>query len=241
MSDVGGPAPELYRLSMEKLPYALARAWRLAVVKVFAAGTVLTAMFTALASTAHDAADAAMIIGTLVLVTLPYVLWRAGRRVRRHWNAFEAAIGPTTIRVAAKGAGRVTIKRQEVADIVEGVGGLVIRSVEPGVIVRIPRMAEAYADARARLANARPIRTKAETLPWTAGVVLAGVAVAAVVSRARVAPGLAIGIVLCQAAVAVFVAGELRINPLVAPASRSLAVAAVIGSAVLAVAGLFLR
>jgi hypothetical protein len=241
MTDVDGPAPEVYRLSMEKLPVAVARAWRLAVVQVFAAATALTAALTARASSPHEAADTAMILGTLALVALPYVLWRAGRRVRRYWNAFEAAIGPTTVRVAAKGEGRVTIKQADVSAIREGVGGLVVRSVEPGVAVRIPRTAEAYADARARLAAVRPIQRKAEALPWTAGLLLAGLAVALVGSSARVAPGLGIALVLCQAAVAVFVAGELRSSPLLAPSTRSLAVAAAIASSIVALAGLFLR
>jgi hypothetical protein len=241
MEDVGRPSPEVYRLNMAKLPLAVGRAWRLDALKVLIAATVLTAVVTPMAETPREALDASLAILAIVLVALPYVLWRAARRIRRHWNAFELAVGAETVRIAAKGGGRVTIKHTDIAAILEGAGGLSVTSVEPGVCVQVPRTVEAYADVRARLAALRPISVRPETAARVAALVAAGLVVGVAVAFPQIPGGLAIGLVLCQIAGAVFVIGEVRGNPLLSAGSRALAVLVGISAALLPVGALFLR
>ena len=52
-------------------------------------------------------------IGFAIGFVVPYAAWTAGGRVRRRWNAFELSIGPQTVRCAARGHGRVTIRFDE--------------------------------------------------------------------------------------------------------------------------------
>ena len=157
MTDVGAPAPEVYRLSMEKLPLAVGRARRLALLELLVAATALVAVAELALRGSTAATDAALVVWGLAAVGFPYVLWRAGQRVRRRWNAFELSIGGDTLRCAARGAGRVIMRLDEIASIAEGAGGLVVRSSDPGVVVRIPRTVEGFVDVRARLAARRPI------------------------------------------------------------------------------------
>ena len=49
-------------------------------------------MFRAITRTAASANDAALVIGILTAMAVPYFAWVSGRRVRRHWNAFELAV-----------------------------------------------------------------------------------------------------------------------------------------------------
>jgi hypothetical protein len=200
-------------------------------VQLFGAATAVTVVLTVLTAAAHDAADAAMIVGTMTLVALPYVLWRAGRRVRRHWNAFEAAIGPTTVRVAAKGTGRdrrsSTIRSPRSSS---GQGGLLVQSVEAGVSVRVPRTIEATRTRALASPPCGPSRSaaRASLTSWASSPRASSSTVRRYENRAgaghrdRALPG----------AGAVFVAWELRTNPLIAPGRRRPASPSAIGTAV---------
>lgn len=241
MVDVGRASPEVYRLNMAKLPLAVGRAWRFELLRLLVAATALTALLTAVVSTPREALDAALAVFGIVLVALPYVLWRAGRRIRRHWNAFELAVGAETVRIAAKGGGRVTIRHDEIAAVVERAGGLDVTSVAPGVVIHVPRTVEAYSDVRARLATLRPIAVRPEALAWSAALVVASLVVSAAITFPRVPGGLALGLMLCQMAMALVVAGEVRGNPILSPGKRALAVLVAIGAALLPVGALFLR
>src|SRR5450432_1535006 len=156
MADVGAAAPEVFRLSMEKLPLAAGRVRRLAFVEVLAAMTALLAVIEGAFGGSELATDVALTLIILTIVGLPYVYWRAGQRVRRRWNAFELSIGPTNMRCAA----RVAIALDAIASITEGSAGLVVRATEPGVVIRVPKFVEGFVDVRARLAARRPIAAR---------------------------------------------------------------------------------
>jgi hypothetical protein len=241
MADSPRPSSEVYRLNMAKLPLAVGRAWRFEVLRILVAATVLTALLTALADTPREALDASAVVLAIVVVALPYQLWRTARMIRRYWNAFELAVGAEAVRVAAKGGGRVTIRRDEIASVLEGARGLIVTSVQPGVFVDIPNTVEAYSDVRARLAALRPIAPRPETFGWIAALVFAGLVITAAAAFPQVPGGLAIGLVLCQVAGAVVVAGEVRSNPALPSARRALVVLVAIVVALLPVGGLFLR
>jgi hypothetical protein len=241
MADAGRPSPEVYRLSIPKLPLAVARAWRFETFRVLVAATLATALLTALTSTPREALDVALGVGAVVLVGLPYVFWRAATRIRRHWNAFELAVGAETVRVVAKGGGRITIRYDQIAAITEGTTGLVVTSVEPGVIVKVPRLVEAFSDVRARLAALRPISPRPETAGRLMALLGAGVVVGIAIAFPQVPGGLAIGLTLSQMAAAVVVGGDIRGNPVLAPEKRALAVVVAIGAALLPLGGLYLR
>jgi hypothetical protein len=145
------------------------------------------------------------------------------------------------VRIAAKGGGRVTIKHEEIASILEGARGLVVTSVEPGVEVCVPRTVEAYSDVRARLAALRPIAPRPETLGWSAALIVAGLVVTAAAAFPQVPGPLAVGLVLSQIAGAVVVASDVRSNPVLPAPKRALAVLVAIVAAALPVGGLFLR
>lgn len=241
MADVGRASPEVYRLNMAKLPLAVGRAWRFEVLRILVLATVVTALLSLLAETAREALDASLAVLAIVVVVLPYQLWRTARQIRRHWNAFELAVGAETVRVAAKGGGRVTIKHGEIAAILEGAAGLEVRSIEPNVVVHVPSLVEAYPDVRGRLAALRPIAPRPEVLGRTTALVATAAVIAVAVTFPRVPGGLAIGLVLCQVAGAVLVAGDIRANPTLARSKRALAVLVVLVAALLPVGGLFLR
>lgn len=241
MTESGRASPEVYRLNMAKLPLAVGRAWRFELLRLLVAATALTAVLTLMASTPREALDASLAVFGIVIVVLPYMLWRAGRRIRRHWNAFELAVGAETVRIAAKGGGRVTIRHDEIAAVVERAAGLDVASVEPGVVIHVPRLVEAYSDVRARLATLRPIAVRPEALAWSAALVVAGLVVSVAIVFPQVPGGLALGLMLCQMAVALVVAGDLRGNPILSQGQRALAVVVAIGAALLPVGALFLR
>ena len=224
--DAGRPAPEVYRLSMEKLPLAVGRARRMAFLRLAVATTAVVALLTPLASSPPDAVDVALVVALLALVAIPYVLWRAGRRVRRHWNAFELAIGADTVRVAAKGEGRVTIRRDDVTSIVEGATGLLVRSAQPGDVVHVPRTVEGYLDVRTRLGTLRPISPRADALAWCFAVAGAGAVGAAVALPLwERAPGIAGGLIVSQVALAVFAAFEIAGHPGLGRGAKFVAIA----------------
>jgi hypothetical protein len=238
MAGVGAAPPEVYRLSMEKLPFAVARARRLAVLETLAAGTALTALFRAITRTAASANDAALIIGMLTVVAVPYFAWISGRRVRRHWNAFELAVGYNSVRVAAKGAGRVIIQREQLAEIIEETDGLVVRSLVPGVSVHVPRAVEGFADARRRLDAWRAIVPRTDVLRWCAASLVVSVAVAATVSWWGTEPGLVTDLLVTDAVAAWFVVLELRRHPHLTPSAQLRATLLVLLAALLPVASL---
>jgi hypothetical protein len=241
MADTGRPSSEVYRLNMAKLPLAVGRAWRIEVLRILVLATVVTGLLTAMAETPREALDASLAVLAIVFVAVPYQLWRTARLIRRYWNAFELAIGAEAVRVAAKGGGRVTIRRDEIASILEGARGLIVTSVERGVFVDVPNTVEAYSDVRARLAALRPIAPRPETFGWTAALVVAGLLITAAAALPQVPGGVAIGLMLCQVAGAVVVVGEVRSNPALPPTRRALVVLLAIVVAALPLGGLFLR
>jgi hypothetical protein len=216
----GRPPAEVYRLSMEKLPIALGRAYRVWTLRVVVVTTVVAACLALVISTPQEHLDAVLLLAALALVTLPYVLWRARRRVRRYWNAFEMSIGAELMRVAAHGSGRITIRRDEVAAIVEGNGGLLVRSVQPGVVVRVPRTIEGYVDVRARLSNWKPITARPDAALWSGAIVTAALGGAATLSLWARLPGLAAAGWFSVAAVAAFGSLEVAGDPHLSRASK---------------------
>jgi hypothetical protein len=236
--DAGRPAPEVYRLSMEKLPLAVARARRLAFLQLALATTALVAAVTPFTSSHLSAIEVGLAVELGALVAAPYVLWRVGRRLRRHWNAFELAIGADVIRLAAKGEGRVTIRRDEVAQVAEGATGLLVRSAEPGVVVHVPFTVEGYVDVRARLGALRPITARADARGWCLGVLGAGVVGVAAAPLFPRAPGVGIGLLVCQLALAVFAAFEIARHPALSRAERLGAIALIAAGGIAPVLGL---
>jgi hypothetical protein len=221
MTDVAAPAPpEVYRLSMEKVPLAVARAWRVAVLQVLLGTTAVLAGFTFALRGSGSTTDVGLVLWGFAVVLLPYAAWRAGRRVRRHWNAFELSIGAETLRCAAKGSGRIVIKHTEIAELVEGSGGLLVRSSRPGVVVRIPKTVEGYIDVRARLAVGRSIATSPDALLWCLALVGAGLAAAVTASSWSRVPCVAAGVLLSQVAAAVVADGEIRRHPRLSRGSK---------------------
>jgi hypothetical protein len=241
MTDVGAPAPEVYRLSMEKVPLAVGRAWRIAVLQVLVGTTAFLAVFTLALRGTGATVDAGLVVWGLAVVLLPYVVWRAGRRVRRYWNAFELSIGGETLRCAAKGSGRVTIRLNEIAELVEGAGGLLVRSSRPGVLVRIPKTVEGYVDVRARLAAGRSIATSPDALLWCVALVGSGLGAAATASLWIRVPCVAAGVLLCQVAAAVVGGAEIRRHPRLSRGGKIRALVVVAAATALPVLGLVAR
>jgi hypothetical protein len=238
MADVGAPAPEVYRLSMEKLPLAAGRMRRLAFVQALAGVTVFVAVLTLALRNSSASTDAALVIWGFAVVVVPYVWWRAGLRVRRRWNAFELSIGPTSMRCAARGSGRVTMRLDEIASITEGASGLVVRSSRPGGVIRIPLMVEGFVDVRARLAAHRAITVRADALLWCGvllGTGLVGAATAWLWSRSGC---VAFGVLATQGAAGIAAGVEIRWHPCLSRAQKVPALVVVVVAAVLPVLGL---
>jgi hypothetical protein len=240
MADVGAPAPEVYRLSMEKLPLAVGRARRLALLELLVAATALVAVVELALRGSAAATDVALVVWGLAAVGVPYVLWRAKQRVRRRWNAFELSIGGETLRCAARGAGRVIMRLDDIASIAEGAGGLVVRSSARGVVVRIPRTVEGFVDVRARLAARRPIEGGQGALWWCAGLVGTGLLASATAFVWGRSASVAAGVLLCQVTAAVAGALDIRWHPRMPRSKTSAALLAIIVAAVLPVVGLAL-
>jgi hypothetical protein len=237
MADVGATAPEVFRLSMERLPRAARRARRFALVEVLGAATALVAVVEVLLGRSELATDLALALWGLTAVALPYLLWRAGLRVRRRWNAFELALGNETIRCAARGSGRVILRLDEVESISEGGGGLVVRG-RAGEVIRIPVAVEGYLEVRRRLAKRFSLDARPDALAWCAALVGAGLLAAVTASLWGRRPCVGIGVLLCQAAAAVAVALELRVHPRLSRAGKLAAVAVAVTSAALPLVGL---
>ena len=178
-------------------------------------------------------------MGSIALVALPYVCWRAGRRVRRRWNAFELSVGAETVRIAAKGAGRVTIRRDEIARLVEGGGGLVVRSSRPGVVICVPMTVEGYADVRARLADGRPIVRRADALWWSVALLAAGLVCGALVLVARAAVMLVLALVACQLTFVGFGATEVYGNPIPSVGAKARVLVVAVVAALLPIVAVF--
>jgi hypothetical protein len=220
MTDVGARAPEVYRLSMEKLPFAQARARRIAVVEVLAGTTALVALLELVGRGAAVATDAALVVWGLAAALLPYFMWSAAKRVRRRANAFELSIGGETLRCAARGAGRVVIRLEDIATITEGMEGLVVRSSAPGVVVRIPRVVEGFVDVRTRLGKHRPIEGTSDALAWPAAAVGTGLLAAATAFLWGRSGCVAAGVLLFQAAAVFAIASEIRWHPRLARGAK---------------------
>jgi hypothetical protein len=223
---------------MEKLPFAKRRAARLAVVQVVVVMTALVAL-TDVALRGAAAADVGLVIWGLALVSIPYARWRAGERVRRRWNAFELSIGPTNMRCAARGSGRITMRLDEIAAITEGARGLEVRSSQPGVVIQIPRAVEGFVDVRARLARLRALTPRPDAFGWCAGLVALGLLLAATARIWDHGASLGFAVLVCQAAAATALAFDVWSHPhlararkLAALASLALAVALPLGALV---------
>jgi hypothetical protein len=236
MTDVGAPAPEVYRLSMEKLPLAVGRARRVMVVQALLIVTAIVAGFSLLLRGTGAGTDVGLVLWGLAVLTLPYAIWRAGLRVRRRWNAFELSIGPTSLRCAARGAGRVTMRLDEIASITEGASGLVVRTRDD--VIRIPLTVEGFLDVRARLAGVRAISRRADALGWCAALLLAGV-LAFLTSPVWGRVGcIALGVIACQAAAVAAAGVEVRWHPRLPRAGKLAALAALAVAAALPVVSL---
>jgi hypothetical protein len=232
MTDVGAPAPEVYRLSMEKLPLAVARAGRLALVQLLVVVTALVAVISLPMRESTVATDASLVLWALAAASLPYVLWRARLRVRRRWNAFELSIGPTNMRCAARGSGRVTMRLDEIASVTEGATGLVVRSNEAGAVIRIPRTVEGFVAVRARLDRVRAITASADARAWCVALVASGLVAALTVSVWGRDGCVAGGVLACQAAAAYAAGVEIRWHPRLSR-PRKLGALALLGAATL--------
>ena len=230
MTDVGARAPEVYRLSMEKLPFAQARARRIAVVQVLAGATALVALLELVGRGAAVATDAALVVWGLTAALLPYFMWSAAKRVRRRANAFELSIGGETLRCAARGSGRVVIRLEDIATITEGMAGLVVRASAPGVIVRIPRIVEGFPDVRARLGKHRPIAGTTDALAWPAAVVGTGLLAAATAFAWGRSGCVAAGVLVFQASAAFAVGSEIRRHPRLARGEKVMTFAVLVAS-----------
>jgi hypothetical protein len=229
MTDVGRPPTEVYRQSIEKLPRAVWRARRRTAVHVLLAMATLIAFATLIPAEPEDAIDLALILATLGLFASPYFLWRAGRRVRRYWNAFELSIGAESMRVAAKGAGRVSIRRDEVSTIIEDTDGLDVLS-RSGEIAQVPTTVEGYGDARARLGAWAPIRWRIHDVRWGALLVGFALLLGGVLLRVRQAGSLAIALLILHLDFSVRVANEIRANPHLSRPRKVLGVMIALGS-----------
>jgi hypothetical protein len=238
MTDVGAPAPEVYRLSMEKLPAAVGRARRLAAVGVLVAVTALVAPISFALGGTTAATDLSLVLWGLGVVLLPYVLWRTRLRVRRRWNAFELSIGPTNMRCAARGAGRVTLPLGEIDSVTEGASGLVVRASRSGAAIRIPRTVEGFVDVRARLARRFAIEARADAAVWCGALVASGLLVAATASVWGRAGCLAVGVLACQGAAAYAAGVEVRWHPRLGRGGKLAALAALALAAALPLIGL---
>jgi hypothetical protein len=236
--DVGAPAPEVYRLSMEKLPLATGRARRFAFVQALAGVTVFVAALTLALRNSSAAIDAALGVWGLAVIAIPYVSWRAGLRVRRRWNAFELSIGGTNMRCAARGSGRVTMPLDDIASITEGANGLVVRSSLPGVVIRIPTVVEGFLDVRARLAVRRAITIRADALLWCGALLVTGLVGAATAGVWGRSGCVSLGVLSTQAAAAITAGVEIRWHTRLSRARKIPALVAVGVAAVLPVLGL---
>jgi hypothetical protein len=225
---------------MEKLPLAVGRARRVVFLQLVVAAAAVVAVLTPFTASPASAVDAALVVALVALLVLPYALWRVGQRMRRHWNAFELAIGADSVRVAAKGAGRVIVPRDQITSIVEGGTGLTVHSSEPGVSVFVPRTVEGYLDARARLAAVRPLSRRADEVRWGAACVATGVALIATAFLWAREPAVGGSLVVAQAAFAVFAAHEVAAHPGLSGARRAVAIGGVAATGLVPLLGLFL-
>jgi hypothetical protein len=235
MTDVGRPSTEVYRQSIEKLPRAVSRARRRAAVHVVLVAALVIALVTRLPAEPGEAVDRALLLATLALFASPYFLWRAGRRVRRYWNAFELSLGAESMRVAAKGAGRVSIRRDEVAEITEGTGGLDVTSRE-GTVAQVPTTVEGYGDARARLGEWSPIRWRVDGRRWGAALLGTGGLFGGLLYAVPGARSFAVALLILHLDTSARVAGELRANPGLSAPRKVLGVAIALGSTLLLLA-----
>jgi hypothetical protein len=229
MPDVGRTPTEVYRQSIEKLPRAVWHARRRAAVHVLLATATLAALAMKVPAEPEDAIDLALIIATLGVFASPYFVWRAGRRVRRYWNAFELSIGAEAMRVAAKGAGRVSIRRDEVSTITEDTDGLEVTS-RTGEVAQVPTTVEGYVDARARLGTWTSIRWRVHDVRW--GAVLVGFAglLGGVLWASRHVRSFAVAFLILHLDMSVRTAGEILANPGLSAPRKTFAVAIALGS-----------
>jgi hypothetical protein len=231
MPEVGRPSTEVYRQSIEKLPRAVGRARRKAAVQVALCTAAVMALARALPGATADAEDRELIVGMLAVLASPYFLWRAGRRVRRYWNALELSIGAEAFRISAKGAGRVSIRRDEVLQITEDIDGLEVRSAS-GEVAQIPTTVEGYVDARARLGAWHPLRWRVSDLRSVAWLVGGAGLLAAVFLLTPRATAFAGSGVLVHLALSFDAAAEIRANPRLPAARKALSTVLALGSTV---------
>jgi hypothetical protein len=185
------------------------------------------------------ATDASLVVLGLGIVFLPYALWQARLRVRRRWNAFELSIGPTNMRCAARGAGRVTLPLDGITSITEGSSGLVVHAAASSSRIHIPRTVEGFVDVRQRLAHRWPIGARADALGWCLTLVVTGLLATATVPLWGRAGCVAAGVLAAQTAAAYAAAAEIRWHPRLSRSIKLLALAVLAVATLLPPLGLF--
>lgn len=226
--------PEIYRLDAHRLPEAKGRARRRTSVVLAVLTCAATAVVAMDAPTIRAALDAGLGVAAVAAILAPLALWSAGRRVRRSWNAFELAIGPQSLRVAAPRLPRTTVHRADVVRIIERPSGLFVRTARRAVRARVPRDIEAYRDVRARLEGWGPIARRWDPRAISSALAL-GAAVAGGVCLALVADvpaAVAAGLVFV-AAVAILAVVDAALRPALGPAAK-IAMGAVVATGLFA-------
>jgi hypothetical protein len=234
---VGRVPPEVYRLSMEKLPVEVGHAYRLWILRIVLVASALAGLSSLLASSPQGEGDAPLVVAMLAMLAVPVVLWSARRRVRRYWNAFELTIGVDVMRVAARGRGRTTIRRAEVRSIIEGKAGLFIAGEPPGTVAWIPRTVEGYGDARERLSAWHAVTARREDRRWVSALVVLLLGATAGLQLWAPPAGVVGSVFLGLCAVAAFGVTEIVGHPETSLASKMLNVSVIVGAALVLFVG----
>ncbi|HEY2368901.1 MAG TPA: hypothetical protein VGH87_21040 [Polyangiaceae bacterium] len=123
----------------------------------------------------RQAPTVALLTFAVVAVVATLSLWTSFRRQRRWLMTYELTITDDEVSRAQEHVAAMRIARAEITKIVEGDGGLAVLTGSVERCIPIPRALDGYAQARAALAEWRPIEA-AQQVRW-APVILAGVAI----------------------------------------------------------------
>jgi len=215
--------PEIYRLDAHRLPWAKGRARRRVSALLAVAAAAATLATASGAPTLRAALDAALGVVVVAGVVAPYALWSAGRSVRRSWNAFELAVGPHSLRVAAPGLPRLTVPRAEITSIVERRSGLTVRTAAGGPAARVPADVEAYAEIRARLAKWTPIVRRFDARAALSATLLATACGAcALLALASVSPVASVAALMFVTMIGTLALVDVALRPALQPTTRTL-------------------
>jgi hypothetical protein len=224
--------PEIYRLDAHRLSRAMGRARRRASLVLAATAAAATWIAASDETTLRAALDPALAVVAVAAGVAGYVLWTAGRRVRRSWNGFELGIGPRSLRVAGPGYPRVTVSRDQVVGILERAGGLTVRG--SGASARVPRDVEAYGDIRARLATWSPIVRRWDPRAAVVAILLAAASAGCVyLALTNESPPIAVASVVFVTAVSLLAIVEVALHPSWQPTPK-IVVSLVTGAALFA-------